>query len=817
MPFGQASQKLKHRVKACFVFVVMLMIAGNAYAYEICRSGSKINVECTEREFSDWSGTCQAFGWVSADYEIKHLASADYADMEGECAGFVEGRSPILLAKKPYYLICKMSDLYIERPYNESLDSDATGHIVNYRWGTFEFSVVGSCAYATDAHGTAAGALSASRGRYCPQGFVDRGYDDGFAPCWRHMVYEDHSCPVGNPTLPGQGVKTHTETLITANGITSLPLNLTYRSKYSGDTRLPNGAWLHSYQHMVHHKPNGAYVYISRPDGRVFRYDEKSTDLVWVSTETFDKLTETSSGWQLNVLENDSIETYDLSGRLQSIRQRNGSTTTLHYNAQQQLTTVTAPLGRTLDFAYNSAGQLASVRASSGELTQLGYDTAGNLSTLIRSDGRTRYFHYENATYEHALTGITDETGQRIGTYAYNADGRVFDTQRALGVDHYQFFYGSDTQGLPLTYVVNLSSGQPQQRTYNFNVQGRVLRPSVIGVPYGQSETPQETQYDDQGQKIREISHDGRVIFYSYNAKGRITREATYPASFQSATTAPPLNQAERVTSTQWHGTWNLPLKTAEAYLITSYSYDGKGNLLELIETPTSDTTGAKGFNAVPSGDTQTTQWAYDTRNLPSTIVEQSAGVETGRWDISYDTKGDMIQITHVTSGTVATLVPVGNGASQITAITPQASPAVNSSMATVRALGFARASAAAAGEMEMPHWGTPIKANEVIKMCSWVWRPKPAILALLYPAKTSQCSDLPPKNPDECDDCVKDWEKEQNRCWRWKGMGSNDDPNRWVRACEERASERLVLCYKNGGSMPSDPKEWGREDMQNP
>ena len=170
-------------------------------------------------------------------------------------------------------------------------------------------------------------------------------------------------------------------------------------------------------------------------------------------------------------------------------------------------------------------------------------------------------------------------------------------------------------------------------------------------------------------------------------------------------------------------------------------------------------------------------------------------------WKPDVGISATMVGIAHVTSGTVATLVPQGNGTSQVTSITPQASPVVNPAMATAtataRALGFARSSAAATGEMEMPHWGTPVKAGVIIKMCSWVWRPSPAILALLYPAKTSQCADLPPKNPDECDNCVKDWEREQNRCWRWKGMGSSDDPNRWVRACEERASERLVLCYK--------------------
>ena len=268
----------------------------------------------------------------------------------------------------------------------------------------------------------------------------------------------------------------------------------------------------------------------------------------------------------------------------------------------------------------------------------------------------------------------------------------MFETQRANAVDHLRFAYAKDAQGLPQTVVMRYNAqGQAEQQTYNFIVQGHVTRPSALSVPTGQSGYAQQTVYDAKGLKIKHIQQDGRVIFYSYNAKGRITREATYPASLQSATTAPPLSQAESVSSTQWHGTWNLPLKTAEAYLITSYSYDGKGNLLELIETPTSDTTGAKGFNATPSGDTQATRWTYDAKNLPTTIVELVGSTETGRWDMTYNAAGDLTGITDVISETVATLVPQGNGISQVTEITPQASPAVSSAMATVRTQGVVR------------------------------------------------------------------------------------------------------------------------------
>ena len=461
--------------------------------------------------------------------------------------------------------------------------------------------------------------------------------------------FEDETCPEGNPTLPAPGVKIHREDLIASNSLNSLPLSLSYRSRYSAVSsyELTDGAWRHNYQTAVYsrgiwwngsHTVSSSATYVTRPNGAAYRFEQKDASSPWTSIETADALTQTASGWRLKRAEDDATETYNAQGKLLSIQQRNGLKTTLKYDTQGRLVRVTHPFGRTLRFSYDTEWHLVRIDTSGGEHFGLAYDANGNLTTLTYPDGRNRQFHYENSFYKNALTGVTDASGQRIGTYSYAADGRVFETQRANAVDHVRFAYAKNAQGLPQTVVTRYNAqGVPEQQTYNFAVQGHVTRPSALSVPTGQSGYVQNTVYDAKGLKTKHIQQDGRVTFYTRNAKGRTVREATYPASFQGATTPPALSQAERVSSTQWHSKWNLPLKTAEAYLITSYSYDGKGNLLELSETPTTDATGVKGFNAVPSGDTQITQWTYDTRNLPSTIVEQSAGVETGRWNISYD------------------------------------------------------------------------------------------------------------------------------------------------------------------------------------
>lgn len=66
------------------------------------------------------------------------------------------------------------------------------------------------------------------------------------------------------------------------------------------------------------------------------------------------------------------------------------------------------------------------------------YDSRGNLSKVTREDGRVRTYHYEDAALPHALTGVTDESGQRVGTYAYDAaTGQALSTRKPDGS---QFF-----------------------------------------------------------------------------------------------------------------------------------------------------------------------------------------------------------------------------------------------------------------------------------------------------------------------------------------------------------------------------------------
>ncbi len=148
------------------------------------------------------------------------------------------------------------------------------------------------------------------------------------------------------------------------------------------------------------------------------------------------------------------------------------------------------------------------------------------------------------------------------------------------------------------------------------------------------------------------------------------TQTATYPAAYQTALTQPALNLANSVTSTVWHGTFNVPLHIAQAGKLRTNTYDAKGNITAQSDTPTTDTTGAQGFAAVRAPNVNVTSqgWAYNAQGLPTSITQSStwypAGIVTSaaptttvnaKWAYSYNALGDTIAITDNTLATAST------------------------------------------------------------------------------------------------------------------------------------------------------------------
>ncbi len=487
------------------------------------------------------------------------------------------------------------------------------------------------------------------RGRVYPFGFVQidlRSCATGYTlqpngSCQSQPAVQ--VCTAGNPVVPGTGTKTHVES--NAGGGADVPVTLTYRSYSVYGSGAGGGQWTVNWQRSLNTSLE-AYstpqVMVQSDDGSAFTYTKSGTtwtvpgmrDVLQSVTAPSGKVT----GWQYTVVDTGAVETYDTSGKLQSVRERNGRTTTLSYNAANQLATVTAPSGRSLGFAYDSQNRVASVTAPDGAVTGYGYNGAGMLSSVTRSDGSVRQYVYEDSRFPTALTGIIDENGNRYATYAYDTQGRATSSTLAGGANAYQFQYGDN-------YQTTVTDPTGKTSVYSFLKQNGVLLPTSISAPCGLcSSTRQSSSYDANNNLTQETDYNGSVTTHTYDSQKRETQRVD-----GSGTTS------TRTTTTEWHKVWSLPLRIASPTKLETYSYDSNGNLTSYSETPTADSDGSQGFSAATTGSARTTNWTYTadgqvaTRSGPRTDVGTST---TYVYRAADDTnspplyrKGDLYQI----------------------------------------------------------------------------------------------------------------------------------------------------------------------------
>jgi YD repeat-containing protein len=502
---------------------------------------------------------------------------------------------------------------------------------------------------------------------------------------------DEGSCGVGNPVLPGTGRKLHEETDYAGAGTAALNLRRFYRSQWTDSaigvgltpTLTDSAGWRLSIHARLTLLPSG-HVRAFRPDGTTIDFSPSAaTAQSWVASSSRDGLkgilgsNGQRSGYTYTASADDATETYDAAGKLLSIKARNGWVTALTYNSAGQLTSVRNQFGRELRFTYDTKGRLAEslppgaiagtaagsatspIRYTYTEAASLGAGVApkDQLTSVTWQDGQVRRYHYEDSRFAQALTGITDEGGVRYATYSYDAQGRVSQTGHVGGVDRVDFSYGTSS---PQTIVTDYSgpNGSATTRTYTFQNTGGVMRPTAVTAPCPLcGNTQASTVYDAGGNVTKTIAHDSSVTFYAYDSKGRETESATFPSSYQSATTRPALSAATKVVSTQWHATWNLPTQVAEPSKITANTYDSRGNLTGQSWTASTDATGAAKFTAVKTGSTYATGWGYSSNSLNTSVVEKTDATETGRWTSAYTALGEVKSMTDVTHARTATML----------------------------------------------------------------------------------------------------------------------------------------------------------------
>ena len=235
------------------------------------------------------------------------------------------------------------------------------------------------------------------------------------------------------------------------------------------------------------------------------------------------------------------------------------------------------------------------------------------------------------------ITGITDENGNRLATYTYDATGRGTGTEYADGADRYTLTFASGAT----TIVDPLSTS----RVYSYKQVAGAPRLTGISQPGGAgcAASANSIAYDTNANVSARTDFRGVQTTYTYNLVRNLETSRTEAAGMAEA----------RTISTEWHPAFRLRTKVAEPKLLTTYTYDADGNLLTQTEQATLDATGAQGFAAAVSGSARTTTYTYNQAGQVLTVTGQ-------RTDIADQT-------TYTYDGATGNVATVTNAAGHVT------------------------------------------------------------------------------------------------------------------------------------------------------
>jgi YD repeat-containing protein len=395
-------------------------------------------------------------------------------------------------------------------------------------------------------------------------------------------------CGAGNPVNPGTGNKFQIETDYSA----SSPFGLTFTRTYNSTdtvtlTRIGN-QWRHVFDKTIE-TVNSQRVDVYRDDGKVLGFTVTGNswipdpDVTGRLTELLDAQNE-RIGWQY-ITEEDIVEEYDISGRLISLTNRAGQVKTLLYNLSateggddipSTLDKVTDSFGRELQFSYDGNGQIETLIDPVGSIYTYSYDANNNLEVVIypddtpgdNSDNPTRIYHYEDTNFIHALTGITDETGNRFASWGYDTQGRAIYSEHAGGADRVELVYNADG-----TTTVTDSSGNSQIQYFE-SLHGITRAGAVDGEQCSScGSSAKAITYDANGFIASRTDFNNNVTTYINDARGlELSRTEAVGTS------------EERTIITEWHADFRLPIKITEPGKQTTFTYDVQGRLLSKNE-----------------------------------------------------------------------------------------------------------------------------------------------------------------------------------------------------------------------------------------
>jgi RHS repeat-associated protein len=290
---------------------------------------------------------------------------------------------------------------------------------------------------------------------------------------------------------------------------------------------------------------SGRVVMPEEGTGRLFNYvgTDSGGALVFTTSGTVGQLGDVVRKLTDGTLEyrraDANVMRFSSSGRLNTITDRNGNTTTLTYTGSN-LTRITDAVGRSINLTYDFANRISTATDPLGRIWRYTYEgtpgIAGNpgLTTVTDPLG-----HVERYTYATGgrLASLRDARGNLVKQITYDGNGRVISQKFADGgTETYNYFLSggivtsttiTDVLGRVTTKRFNssgyvLSVTDPLGQTTQYT---RDLTTNQSTATTGSCGCAQETrQFDSRGNRIAQTDREGNTTRTEYDANNNITK-----------------------------------------------------------------------------------------------------------------------------------------------------------------------------------------------------------------------------------------------------------------------------------------------------
>ncbi len=273
------------------------------------------------------------------------------------------------------------------------------------------------------------------------------------------------------------------------------------------------------------------------------------------------------------ISDGNSIETYDANGSLLSIEHDQGQVLLFSYT-DSLLAIVATASGRELIYSHLPDGRVSQISSSDGSIWKYFYDVNNNLTQVENPDGSIKTYHYEDIVFLNALTGESDEKGNRVRSWAYDATGRaVLSTHgdSLSSVERNEIVYNIDGSSNTVNPLQNSAHHDFE------NIHGIARFGSVNNVCTTCDNTIETTTYDSRGNKDIVTDFNDNRTDYDYTLDN-LLEKVTYSAGTSDETEI----------SYSWDLAVRKPSEVVRPGQSVSYAYNGRGQVLNRTEKDTS-------------------------------------------------------------------------------------------------------------------------------------------------------------------------------------------------------------------------------------